>query len=440
MTRPSPLVTDIGQSSRATGFPMKKLAALLFVGFQIGCAQAQSLVSKVPAPPAAAGFALISAAGAVCDGVTDDGAALQQAIDAAVAAHATLRIAGKCATSRGLVVRNTRGVPVPYAIECNNDAGLVWTGPDNSGVLLTLGDPAGKELDSAFELRNCTLRGKDREHKPATALLLHNTTVSVIAGNIVLETNDGIVCDVNCILNHFDRNYFTDVWGTPLTLIDANADWVEHNEFASCGVYCVDIQRGDSDILYANDFEGTVGPRSSNSGGTLASVHINGWAIQLIANRYEDANAAAGNRMRSVIVESDGHGSALTALFISNTYGWNITPGGPEHFVTIKRGTAKFIDEQMGNRPPGGGSIVELETPQQSVWVGGYNCDVNNIWSGRFAANGLSIAACNNYATNFMNFSRNAKVNGLAPTPGGKQPLCIDTATKVIYQGRGGAC
>ena len=330
-----------------------------------------------------------------------------------MAAHLPLRITGRCATSRGLVIRNTRGAPSPYAIECTNDAGLVWIGPDNSGVLLTLGDPTGKELDSDFQLRNCILGGKDHAHKPLTALLLHNTIVSVIEGNTIEVTNDGIVCDVNCILNHFNRNYFGAIWATGLKLIDANANWIEHNEFNWCGTYCVDIERGDSDILYANDFEGTVGQRRSNSGRTLASVHINGWAIQLIANRYEDANAAATNAMRSVIVESDGHGSALTALFIGNTYGWNITPGGPEHFITIKRGTAKFIDEQMGNRPPGGGSIVELETPQQSLWVGGYNCDANNIWGGRFAFDGLTIAACNKYETNFMNLTKNAKVNGL---------------------------
>lgn len=409
--------------------------AVLLVGIAVVTDAQNHATPRDLQSPDNAGFALVTEWGAVCDGVTDDGAAIQKALNAVAGTYRPLLINGKCATSVGLVSRHD-GLN-PLVIECTNDASLVWIGPDNSGTLLTLGDPAGTDHEQKFSLRGCILGGSDKSHRPATALLLHNVAMTVIEDNTITYANTGIICDINCILNEFDRNFFLATWGTGLALVDANSNSVEHNEFYWCGTYCIDVQNGDSNLIFANDFEGTVGGPNSNGGRTLASVHLHGWANRLIANRYEDANAAAGSAMRSVIADGD----RTTAILIANSYGWNITPGGPTHFIAINGGELEFEGEQIGNPPPGGGSIVELNATTKSAWYGGTNCDADNIWGGQNPSLGISIAACGGqYQSNVLNFAKGATVNGLAVTPGGKQPLCIDPSNNVIYRGSGGAC
>jgi hypothetical protein len=416
-----------------------RIATIGLVALLVGIGVAKDAQNHVTArdllSPANGGGALVTEWGAVCDGVTDDGAAIQRALNAVAGTYRPLLINGKCATSVGLVARH-QGLS-PLVIECANDGSLEWIGPDNSGTLLTLGDPAGTEQDDKVSLRGCILGGSDKSHRPATALLLHSVSMTVIEDNTIAFATTGIVCDINCILNEFDRNLFSAIWGTALALVDANSNSVEHNEFYWCGTYCVDIQNGDSNLLFANDFEGTVGGLNSNGGRTLASVHLRGWANRLIANRYEDANAAAGTGMRSVVADGD----RTTAVLIANSYGWNITPGGPAHFITINGGDFQFEGEQIGNPPPGGGSIVELNATTKSAWYGGANCDANNIWGGQNPSLGISIAACDGqYQSNVLNFANGATVNGLAATPGGKEPLCIDPNNNLIYRGIGGKC
>ncbi len=358
---------------------------------------------------------------AKCDGVTDDTAAIQAAVTASGAVASppaglksipVLVFPGRCAVSSTIVLRNPIVVGLPSGANTNSGvvveclgagSGLVWIGADNAGPMLQLGltPGGGVNIDNGFEVRNCSF-GAATTNKPNAAISLQSNLIS-IHDNMFGAVYKAIQCPnpTQCLIEEIRRNTFGECISDCINFFFINDAWIQGNEFAWCGNYCVKIDNGDTTTLIQNDFEGNVG----GSVGSVFFGRINKFVLAY--NRFEDANTAGGVNFRSVTV--DPTGANALGIMQGNSYGANITyPGGPDYFTTVKAGAdVTFIDEHLFNSPGAGSSgfVVNYQSTTGGKWIGGLNCNALTILSGTGASAVSLTNACSQNANTFNSTS-----------------------------------
>lgn len=223
-------------------------------------------------------------------------------------------------------------------------------------------------------------------------------------------------------MNHQQCDYPATGGGTYGIYFAHNAGYGPfHVEYASC-VNCQII--GYANGIYVdtvgaptgNDTFQLTGSRIITTGIGLELVH--GFAL-VTGNLWQNQATAA------IKIDSDAAGGYFdSSRFAGVGAQYSVDPAAAEK-VTIRDAATHITGCDPTNGTPSTLNGLHLN----------FNCNTNAAWI---------WSVQNGVAWREMDIDASAlfigKFNPLNTTPGGKQPLCIDTTTKQIYQGNAGAC
>jgi len=328
--------------------------------------------------------------GAKCDGVTDDTAAIRNAI---TVAGMTARngdpkkivlIPGVCIVTDTITVRSPDGGGGFATIECTGGtAGLWWKGADNHGPLLVLGDITAQSEDYGFLINNCALGGVNEKYRPSSAVRISMVQNAVIQNSIFFAVMKGIDSTRDCLFCTFVLNMFKSCDDDCIYMEVNNGTVTRSNNFYRCAKWCY---HGDADAVTTHDSDYYEG----NVRGALGSIYLReAHGARIINNTFEDG-AANNPNFRSLKID------ASNATTVNDNY-W-VGGDSPDYWVELGTGGSGRVNiEFRGNRPYQGasGHFIKNEDSggQKSCW-GGQDCEPSWIWGGTYASQPLTIAPC----------------------------------------------
>jgi len=225
---------------------------------------------RVRVNPSPDGSWPLEAFGAVGDGVTDDTAAIQAAVDAASQVTSLISLTGKL--GKTYLVSNTVHVQADGCLIDMRGANMKTSGDT---VALEFGSPAGSSASTYRRsgIRNCVFEGSGAGHPENRALVVRNHSYG-----------------------SFTNNYYTNFGAKPI-LVQAHGRGVQYNDFRNSEIKdnhdgVLELDSGTTPGGYVNDnlFDNIRAHENPLSGGTHTHVVLKGTGTELVGNRFNNSS------------------------------------------------------------------------------------------------------------------------------------------------------
>ncbi len=318
----------------------------------------------------------VRAYGAKCDGVTDDYATIQVALDRVIAGNVggTIIIPGYCRTTQTLK-SNTGGQNGSLTIIGNTKrSGFVWGG-ETGGTIFESKSAASGNTIAALHIKNLIFNSASTSAKAGKALDLLNIGFNSSIEDCQFEVlTDGIVMG-GVYLSKIKNNSFSAIRRDAIQAIGTkpiNGNHISGNEFSVYGRYAINVDsinstegHSNANVIEGNDFEGMVINWSEDNVTSVAAMRFsdnqnNKWAF----NRFEDATGAPAG-YRQLIIQG-----GMQHTLIGNSFGgWG---GSFDYAVELTKsstdvpiGKTVFVGNQWGGA--GIAQVKITDTPENKI-------------------------------------------------------------------------